>query len=408
MGKTETNHQMKVLILSYRMPFKCRDGGAMSVLKSIESALYSGAVVKVLAVNATRQWIEENEIDMPLAERTKFKYVPVNTDINWWPTLLNLFSKYDYFTRRFYSTAYVSKLKNILAKNQYDVIQLEHVCMAHYIEIIRSITETRIILKAQNVEHALVEQNSQRSANWLRKCYLKMQAIRLREFEQSACNRVDGIIALTENDAMVFRQMAPQQSIAVVPLYFETTSALEFKKSNKKPTAYHIGSMDWWPNQQGLQWFLKHIWPLVKTNSPKHFHFAGKKMPHQFSLFQNDSVHCDGEVDDAVAYHLSHDVMAVPLLSGSGIRLKIIEAMSQGKCVVSTNIGAQGLHCIHGEHIFIADGAADFAHALSIYLSDIELRLKLGSNAKAFVEENYSLDMISKKWNSFALGVIQK
>ena len=114
--------------------------------------------------------------------------------------------------------------------------------------------------------------------------------------------------------------------------------------------------MDWTPNIEGLNWFLDEIWPEINRKFPKsHFYLAGRDMPEDFYKRKSPNVHIVGEVEDAKNFINSNSIMIVPLLSGGGIRVKIIEGMALEKAIISTSVGAEGLHISHKKNIWIAD-----------------------------------------------------
>jgi glycosyltransferase involved in cell wall biosynthesis len=154
---------------------------------------------------------------------------------------------------------------------------------------------------------------------------------------------------------------------------------------------YHIGSLEWMPNREALEWFLSDIWPSLKSNHPDlEFYVAGKKMPDSVKNIRENGVFMLGEVDSATEFIADKGVCIVPLLSGSGIRIKILEAMSAGKVVISTSIGAQGIDYEDGKSILIANTADEFSAALSQLEQDENFARGVAVNARELILEKYS------------------
>jgi glycosyltransferase involved in cell wall biosynthesis len=153
---------------------------------------------------------------------------------------------------------------------------------------------------------------------------------------------------------------------------------------------FHLGALDWLPNQEGLLWFLKEIWPVVHKDHPDtSFYIAGRNAPDFISRIDQPGVVFLGEVDDAYAFMNGKAIMVVPLLSGSGMRIKIIEGMALGKIIVSTPLGAEGIPVDHGENIMIAGSADGFVKVLDSLISDKDRCEEIGLNAVSFIKKNF-------------------
>ncbi|MFZ4564664.1 MAG: glycosyltransferase, partial [Bacteroidales bacterium] len=163
-----------------------------------------------------------------------------------------------------------------------------------------------------------------------------------------------------------------------------------------------LGSMNWIPNQAGIRWFLKEVWPDVHRNFPElKYYLAGREMPGWMKLLQLPNVVVLGEVDDAREFLSSKAIMIVPLFSGSGIRIKIIEGMAAGKTIISTTVGAEGITCTPLRNIMVADSACDFFEAISLCVTDQSLCARVGKQARLLAEEAYDQDVIVRKLLAF-------
>jgi glycosyltransferase involved in cell wall biosynthesis len=167
------------------------------------------------------------------------------------------------------------------------------------------------------------------------------------------------------------------------------------------------GTLDYSPNTEGVLWFYEKIFPLVKERIPGiEFTVIGKMHvdgPYEL-LKKDESVHFIGPVDDVTDYYRQSSLMVVPLLKGSGTRLKILEAMSMGNPVVSTSVGAEGLKATPGKHFMLADSEETFANAIVFLLQQPQLFDKMRCEARRLVEEKYDWKTIGKEvQRSFAL-----
>lgn len=377
------------------MPWPVYDGGSFSLYTNAIGLVENGAKLKVFAVNTPRHRIEPESLPEKFTEKTGFECHPIDTRIKAVNVLANLFSNRSYFVERFWDRFWNEMLIQILKKETFDVIQLEHSYLGLYIETLREHSSARIILRPQNTEYEVWRRIADKEKNPLRKILLNIAANRLYNFEKEIAAKVDGIIAISERDAGSFRKMSPGIPVIAVPVGFDfnkTGKSIQSKNENKPPLFYHLGSMDWIPNIQGIQWFLRDIMPGIIENHPEfRFRIAGKNMPKSLLKQQNDHLTVERNVADAASFHRENDVLIVPLLSGGGIRVKIIEAMALGKAVISTTIGAEGISYMNGENILIADTKEEFAEQVEKCIEEPARITSIGENGKLLAFENFNL-----------------
>ncbi|MDQ3017884.1 MAG: glycosyltransferase family 4 protein, partial [Bacteroidota bacterium] len=153
--------------------------------------------------------------------------------------------------------------------------------------------------------------------------------------------------------------------------------------SRSQMTLCFIGSLDWVPNIEGLEWFLSNCWPLINKNWPGiTLHIAGRNTPKNLSELRLPNVIIHGEVDDATAFISSHSVMIVPLFSGSGMRVKIVEGMFLGKAVISTSLGKEGIEGDHMTDLLIANDVDEFIKAIGFCITHPKEVINIGVRAK--------------------------
>jgi glycosyltransferase involved in cell wall biosynthesis len=157
---------------------------------------------------------------------------------------------------------------------------------------------------------------------------------------------------------------------------------------NQKDICF-IGALDWAPNQKGLIWFIKEVLPFLQKNNIK-LHIAGRNAPRDFvSKLDIPSIVYHGEVDDAKKFISSFRILVVPLLTGSGIRIKILEGMALERCIITTSVGAEGLPVVDGEHLFITNEGKVFADKIIRLIEDGNLSERISGNARKLVSEKF-------------------
>ena len=355
----------------------------------ITGLLEAGHQVKVLAINSEKYNVKESDIPEEYKQKTGIELIDVDLTVKPLNAFLNLFTRKSYHAERFISEDFKARLTEVLEKEQFDVVQLEVLFMAPYVETIRQHSKAMIVLRAHNVEHKIWERIAKDTKSPLKRWYINHLAKTLKEFELNALETVDGVAAITRKDAAFFRKYCSKPVIdipfGVYPEQFDPKYEIE-----GKPKFYHIGSMNWMPNEEGIRWFVDEVLPKTVEKVPDFvYHLAGRSMPEWLTSMKNPHVDVVGEVPDAKEFVTNHDIAIVPLLSGSGIRIKIIESMALGKTVITTRVGAEGILYDEEVNIIIAENKAKMVEAIRSLNENPQTAVKIGQAARKLVEETY-------------------
>ena len=380
---------MKILLLCNKPPFPASEGGPMAMNSIITGLLEAGHQVKILAVNSEKYHVKESDIPEDYKKKTGIELLDVDLSIHPLKAFLNLFTKRSYHVERFISEKVKERLVEVLEKEQFDVVQLEMLYMAPYVEVIRTHSKAMIVLRAHNVEHKIWERIAKETKFFIKRWYINHLAKTLKEYELNALETVDGIAAITRKDAAFFRKYCSKPIIDIPYGVYpeEFTSKFEIEG---KPKFYHIGSMNWMPNEEGIRWFIDEVLPKTLEKVPDFvYHLAGRNMPEWLSTLKDPHINVIGEVPDAKQFVSSHDVAIVPLLSGSGIRIKIIESMAMGKTVITTRVGAEGILYDEDINIIIAENKAKMVEAIRSINENPQIAVKIGQTARKLVEDTY-------------------
>ena len=380
---------MKILLLCNKPPYPASEGGPMAMNSIITGLLDAGHQVKVMAINSDKYHVKASDIPDDYKQKTGIELIKVDLRVRPLKAFLNLFTKKSYHAERFISERFKKKLKQLLEKEHFDVVQLEMLYMTPYVETIRENSKAMIVLRAHNVEHKIWERIAKETKFFLKRWYINHLAKTLKEYELNALETVDGIAAITRKDAAFFRKYCSKPIIdipyGVYPEEFTPKYEIE-----GKPKFYHIGSMNWMPNEEGIRWFIDEVLPKTVEKVPDFvYHLAGRSMPEWLTASKSLHVNVIGEVPDAKAFVAQHDVAIVPLLSGSGIRIKIIESMAMGKTVITTRVGAEGILYDEDVNIIIAENKAKMVEAIRSLNENPQIAVKIGHAARKLVEETY-------------------
>jgi glycosyltransferase involved in cell wall biosynthesis len=336
---------MRILQLCNKPPYPPIDGGSKAMHNLTRGLLAAGHEVKVLCISTPKNTLDLDAIPVDYKDRTRIEGVFVDTSVNIVDAFTDLLTADNYNISRFFSPDVDIRLIRLLTEETFDIIQLESLFMTPYIPTVRRYSIAPIVLRSHNLEHVIQDRIATGEKNFLKRPYRKFLAKQLHDYEMSILDRVDGIAAISPSDAEHFMVHGTRTPISTIPFAVEPTEYLPEVKRNTGPTVFfHLGSMDWLPNEEGIRWLLDHVWPKVLKKRPNaQLQLAGNKMPEDLLKREDHGVVIRGRVKNALKYMRARHVMVVPLFSAGGMRVKIIEGMALGKAVISTPIGAEGI-----------------------------------------------------------------
>jgi glycosyltransferase involved in cell wall biosynthesis len=385
----------KILILTNRVPYPLTDGGNIAMHAMIQGYKRAGWKVMLLSMNTSRHYVNLDSLPV-LYREIAFETFDIDTDVRFLPVVKNfLLSRKPNHVERFYHKDFQKKLQEVIETFEPNWIQLESIFLASYIPAIRSVTSAKVMIRLHNVEHTIWEQLASETANTLRRYYLRDLASRIRKFEIEIWQIADFLLPISQADAEMIQGFQVQTPMIVVPVGITIQQPSKYK-IQENWCGYHIGAMDWVPNMEGMTWFLEDIWPLIHRQTPAfQFWFAGRGMPASYKKYEKDGVFCAGEVEDAAQFIQDKKILIVPLRSGGGIRVKIMEAMAAGKLVVSTTTGMFGIvEAIPNVHYLQADTPNAFAEKIAWILENKDEAEAIAKAGHNLMKEYYDAEKI--------------
>ena len=401
---------MKILQLCHKTPLPAIDGGYIAINNITQCLLDSGMDVKVVAVATPKHPFMVSAFSKSYLEKTRFESVYIDTTPHKIEALKTLFTGNSYQISRFYHKNMVNKLTQILKSETFDIIHIESIYMAPYIPLIRKYSKAKILMRLHNIEHQIWERLSENEHNPVMKLAYKVNAHQLRRVERKILQEVDGYMSISEPDYQYFHDTMPNVPGVVIPFGINVDNYdMEDDDyiATDHPSLFHLGSMNWSPNVEGIEWFLDEVWPDILTAHPDlTFTLAGHDIPDSIRNRQDKNVTVVGAVPDANEFMMDHDIMVVPLLSGSGIRIKIVEAMALGRVVITTSIGAEGLDVQDGKHLFIANTPEEFVAVVNKCVSMPDICSIISENAQHYISVNHNNAVIAQKIIDFYQKII--
>ncbi|MBK8248053.1 MAG: glycosyltransferase [Gemmatimonadetes bacterium] len=322
--------------------------------------------------------------------------------------LRNVFSPLPYAVSKYRSPTFRHAIAGTVARGRFDVVVCDFLTPSVNVPAGLGVAT---VLFEHNVEAAIWERHAAVATHPIKKAYMREQWRRMLRWETRECQRFDHVVAVSDADRDTFRDRMGVSEVSSVPTgvdidYFSPTGV-----ARNPHEIVFTGSMDWLPNEDGLEWFCDEILPLVRAKVPvATVSVVGRNpSPRVKSLAaRHTGVTVTGTVPDVRPYLERAGALVVPLRIGGGTRLKIYEGMSMGRPTVSTTIGAEGLPVHHGAEILIADSATDFAAAVAGVLADPSSADALGQRAAARVRRDFSWDGVARQFAQTCASVVER
>ena len=394
---------MRILQLCNKAPYPANDGSSIAIYNMTQGLLANQVELHLLTINTKKHFKATEQIPKEFIDQTNYHAVFKNTNTNFFGLIGNLFSGKSYFESRFYFQEFEAVLITKLQKTTFDIIQLEGLFMCCYIETIRKYSTAKIVLRAHNIEHIIWERHIISVKNPLKRAYLNLQTKRLKNSEIEAFKNVDAIVPITSVDEKWITRAIPN-TICKTILTGINLSDYSNHKAPKfiKKSVFFFGSMDWRPNQQAVVWFLENCWEAVLEKVPECvFLIAGRNIPNHIKQLQSHQILVKENIAEAKEVYSNYNIMLVPLKSGSGLRIKIVEGLAYGKAIISTEIGAEGIPIKSNENIFLINEPKTFADTIVKLLTDDVLLNKIETGSRKFAEEHLDNQKITKELVKF-------
>jgi sugar transferase (PEP-CTERM/EpsH1 system associated) len=310
--------------------------------------------------------------------------------------LMNVLRGRSYLLDLFTLPQVQQELDAILPHDHYDAIIVESVFMAGY----RLSEEVPVVIDQHNIEYELLQRTYQREKQWSRKGFNWWESRLLKPVELERCRKARVVLVTSERECLLLKELLPRSTIEVVPNGVDIdVFDSSYPQQEAADRIIFTGTMNYYPNIDAVLSFARECWPLIRSRVPTAtWQIVGKTPPAEVrDLAELPGVTVTGAVPDVRHYLAAATVAIAPVLIGSGTRLKILEALSMRRAVVSTSLGCEGLSLIPGKHLIVADQAQEFAQAVVDLMQAPEQRVALGNAGRALIEAEYSWERCGDK-----------
>lgn len=384
---------MKIFYITSKPPYPIIDGGCYASASFLQTLLKTGHEVKYFTIATHKHPFEVNEFPKNTRILTAIESFFIDTSVRPLPALKSLIQGGSYNMKRFYNSEASEKIRSIINENEFDLIILDSLYSAVFLEDIRSICKQKIILRTHNVEFEIWNSLAVHSKSKLKSSYLNKLAKDLKKVELEVFSNVDLILSLSDDDSDLIRRLCH------TPVYTVRVPVKLAKNIHRNDTEsiFHIGSVLWPPNLESLEQVIQWMPDIINQHPEIHLHIAGSGLHKQFQKRHPGHISEHGFVADINEFALNHGIMLAPILSGSGVRIKILETMALGIPIITSSIGAKGI--LDRSALLIADEKDDFLEKLGQLLSDASLRIELGERAKDYIRKYHSRKIIGEELN---------
>ena len=394
---------MKILWLSHNVPYP-PIGGVLQRNYNLLNEVASSHEVHLVAFNqkallATRTQLEEATTALAkLCARVEVLTIPSDSHrLTWYALVLkSLFTKDPYTINWLKSQTAHARIQRVARQTHFDVVHYDTISLAEYVG---DTGDTPKVLNHHNVESAMMMRRAHNEHSILRKVYFYLEAKKLHAYEKKLCTKFNVNLVVSGLEKSTLKQIVPDQKVTVVTNGVDTDYFSPGAGATIRNSLLFTGRLDAYSNRAGILFFMRKIWPHVLAKIPDaRLTVVGKNPPPDLrrAAQREARVTVIGFVPDARPYFETAEVYVCPIGDGGGTRLKILDAMAMGKAVVSTSIACEGIEVSAERNILIANTPAEFVCQIGRVLSDVNLRLSLGKEARRLVTESYSWKRIGK------------
>ncbi len=316
----------------------------------------------------------------------------------------SLFSGRPFLVERDRLPAMLSAVMDLVNRDRYQVIHADQLSMVQFaLEACKGLThKPAVIFDAHNATWTIFERSAEKAKPPIR-FLLSWEGRRTQYYEYGLVRQCDHTLTVTEIDRKALinlKETDPSsgKKITAVPIAVDTSQMPVIQRKPDRHEIVTLGTLHYPPNADGIRWFLEEVFPLVKQADPAaHLTIIGKNPPADFlAAAANDpaSVTVTGYVKSLEPYFEKAGVVVIPVRSGGGMRVRILEAFSRGLPVVTTTVGLEGIEANHEEHVLVEDTNAGFAAAVLKILSNPDYQFALANRARKLAEHTYDWQVV--------------
>ncbi|MDG1842381.1 MAG: glycosyltransferase [Crocinitomicaceae bacterium] len=381
---------MRILHISNKPIFPLIDGGCKAMNQTLNS-LMRLSKVKHICLSTYKHPFNKKDYPKDILNEADVETIYVETKLNFFKAFVHLLFNISYNFSRFYSNRANAIIQKKILEEKFDLIVLDNLYACAYIDTIKNKSTSKIIYRSHNVEHIIWERLYKKEQFLFKRLYLKILSKQLKKIELKILKKVDAVWSISNTDSLYLLNKTLSLSTIPMALNFHDKK-LEY--SNKD--LFFIGSYNWSPNIDAVTWLCNVLLPkLHEKDSNVVLHIAGSYSDEiESKLTYSKNIIFHGFVKDSNEFMINNGIFVMPIRTGSGVRVKALEAMSLSVPIIASEMALEGVDC---ENSFLkAKGIDDWLEKIHLLRSSESMRRDISKNAYSYVKSTYNKDEIDK------------
>ncbi len=392
---------MRILFLSQLLPLPLDAGPKIRAYYVLRSLAERGHEVTLICFTRAGDREEDVEALRRICSSVHTVRLPRSRIRNVRDVLASLAERLPFLVLRDRQPAMRRKIRELCAAGSFDAFHADQLWMAPY--ALEHGASRLKVLDQHNAVFRIPLQLAGSRQNPLIRLFLRKEASKLAAFERSACRQFDKVVwvAAADKEAVLGRENADSSRHRIIPIATDPVTRRPVERPHPFRVTF-LGGMHWPPNAEGASWFVRRVWPEVARAAPQAvLTLIGKGSPRRFSRADTGArIHIAGYVTDLRPYLSETAAFIVPLKSGAGMRVKILDAWCWALPVISTSVGADGIEAVHEENLLIANDEKSFSECLIRVLRDSQLSRRLADKGRSTVESFYNWRNVYRSWDA--------
>ena len=403
---------MKVLWLSHLIPYPPK-GGVLQRSYNMVREMAREHEITLVAFNQ-KNFLEKSlpgdkfPVDTARKALSEFVELPVILDIpedtlrlGRYRVALNALLRGEAYNMAWLKSPEASKaISALLSQNEFDVVHVDTISLCVYFDLLKG---HKIVLNHHNFESEMLRSRADMESNWLKRLYYKVESARLQRCERDYCQRADLNLACSQDDADAMEESLGVSNFLSIPngvdeSYFYPREDVD----RSEQSIVIVGGLSWYPNREAVEYFLHDIWPLIKQNFPEmRVDIVGRDPTEEMKKCaqQDSSVFFHGFVDDVREYLWRSHFYLCPIRTGGGTKLKILDALATGCCIIADPFACKGISVRDGEHLLFANTPEDYVANIRRLLEDSAEENLLRESGPRLIQAKYSYRSIGRLYS---------
>jgi glycosyltransferase involved in cell wall biosynthesis len=380
---------MRILYLSQKPAYPQIDGGTNAIARLMEQLMsIDDNTIDYLCYSTEKHPFDAHKFPIEWQKNLSIEAIPLENQVKFLELLRYFFSSKAYPIERYRKRNVLRALHDKLSNSAYDVLILDGLYSTAYLEEIKQRFSLKIYYRCHNVEHQIWKELGEQSNNLLKKIYFARIAKQVKAYELKLMSSIDKVLPVSPIDEAFFTTNSEVESTLIPIVQKQQFESFTYQENS----LFFIGNMDWKPNAEGVKWFVKNVFvPLKRQNNKLSFHIAGMEKGQLNAIKNIEGVVLHGFVEDLSKFIRTKGLFVAPLLSGSGIKVKVLEVLSHGVPFVLSEKAAEGIG--FRKEITFFSTAENAIQNIQEVLNDPEKAKIIGTKGFELISEKFSNEL---------------